>query len=135
MSGKVKTKKNRVGPVSAVVYHREDLPLIISLQNVVNYILICIRDISSGHEIQARARDLESCAREMENICSRGDLGEEVLRIRGEFVEELGECSRMLGSAGSSRDDDIMISTRCSSLQWLGVCMLEELKTLLDEPH
>ncbi|MFP4013793.1 MAG: hypothetical protein ACLFVQ_06895 [Chitinispirillaceae bacterium] len=136
MGSTVKGKKNRVAPISAVVFNGIDLPFVISAQNIINYVLMCVRDISVGKEIRARSSDLRACARELENLCSRGGLDREILRLKNEMVCELEESCQIFGSEQFAHSDsqDIIVSTRCSNIQWLAVCMTEELKGFMGEP-
>lgn len=122
--------------VDAVVIHTPDFSFNLKLQNLLNYFL---ENFKSFHSITILSgempKDLEMCFGHLKTVDSEGNLqNKEVKKLLKEFIEEVNRFTDLLSAFCTSGANEVMdpveivLSTKLSRLQWLAVCLLEELK-------
>ncbi len=136
MSSLEKTRK-RVGPVAAMVFNNMDISFFISLQNLINYVLICLENLPGASSLSNRFDELVQCAKEVECLLGRHiGVEPELHRLGEELVSEIRSTVKSLKPLSDSgaqldMDSELLIISRSSSIQWAAVCLLEELRRVL----
>ena len=121
--------------VDALIIETPDLSFYVRLQNLVNYLLDCVnreinRDKSSDH-----LKQIENCLNHLEMILKNGSItiGQELFQILENLLEE-GRCfqnaMQTFSSSAASQDPpfEIFFVSKSTQIQWLSVCLLEEIK-------
>jgi hypothetical protein len=138
-SVRVGSRSKRGGPLDALVFNLPDLSLYLKMQNLLNYFLDCVNRVSGADNKSDSVMHLGRCIELIK--ASKKDsadfLSDEINRLLCEFLDE-AELFNSLTHAFltnslpqtdlSGLPTDILIVAKSSNLQWLSVCILEELK-------
>lgn len=126
------------GVVNAVVIHPPDLSLYLKLQNILNYFVECMNSLTASLHDVPHAEHLSICIGHLETIYNEKPelLNSEICRVLKEFLEEAHKFEsifRVFLSVDCQQNhtdqpSDILLIAKASHLQWLAVCILEELK-------
>ena len=128
-------KKN--GVVDAVVINTPDLSFFLKLQNLLNYFVDCITNLTSSAENRALcAEHLDRCIGIMTAIDrTTVSIDDDLRRALDEFIEDAGKFRNLLAvfsepqTAGTTdQSAAVLLSAKASHLQWLSVCILEDVK-------
>lgn len=126
------SKKN--GVVNALIIDGPDLTLVIKFQNILNYFIECINAVAGGSS--TRDNYIEHLSKCMEHIkeIDRSDspFNIEIRRTLKELIEQAEHFINIAKtfSYGNTSDKatELLLIKKASSLQWLSVLILEELK-------
>lgn len=129
-------KPARNAVVDAVVIHSPDLGLNLKIQNLLNFFLESIKELRTSQVLSGELpQDLNVCIQYIRSVQSDAShLNDEVRKLLNEFVEEMNNFANLIAAFCSSCSEklvdpvDIVLSAKSSRLQWLAVCLLEELK-------
>ncbi|MBN1602052.1 MAG: hypothetical protein JW915_10605 [Chitinispirillaceae bacterium] len=122
--------------VDAVVIHTPDFSFNLKLQNLLNYFLENFKSFHSTTILSGEMpKELKMCIEHLKVVNSEGNLqNKEVKKLLNEFIEEVIRFTDLLSAFCISGATDVMdpveivLSTKLSRLQWLAVCLVEELK-------
>lgn len=133
---KVPLKKSRV--VDAVVIQAPDLGLYLKLQNLMNFFLDCLKDVLSPAGLtRTNKENIERCLQHVETIyCSnKDDFDTGINKIMDEFFDEINQFNKLITvfqfdneSESKNNPLNVLIAAKSSRLQWLSICVIEELK-------
>jgi hypothetical protein len=126
----------RVPVVDAVVIHTPDFSHNLKLQNLLNYFLENFKYFHSTAILSGELpKDLEMCIGHLKTVNSENILqNREIKKLLNELIEEAGRFTDLLsafrpsGATGDMDPVEIVLSAKLSRLQWLAVCLLEELR-------
>jgi hypothetical protein len=127
---------SRNSVVDAVVIHAPDFSLNLKLQNLLNFFIEGLKSFNLKNVFSGEIpKDLKLCIGHLKTVNSEGNLvNGEVEKLLNELIEEIGKFTNLLsvfsktGSHNSIDPVEIVLSAKLSRLQWLSVCVLEELK-------
>jgi benzoyl-CoA reductase/2-hydroxyglutaryl-CoA dehydratase subunit BcrC/BadD/HgdB len=136
------TKKNarktglsirKVGAVDAYVVNYPDLTSKLKYQNLLNHFIECINHVNSGVERDQYTEQLDVCIKHLEEECEKNisQFGEGVSATIKELISEAHQLLNLLKAftdPEAAYPLDILLSAKSSHLQWLAVCLLEDLK-------
>ena len=136
-------KKNPVaarrsnGVVDAVVINSPDLSFFLTLQNLLNYFVDCMNNLTSSPENRALCVEhLNRCIGIMCDIDRTAvTIDSELRRALNEFIEDAGKFRDLLSAfsesattATADQGEAVLLTAKASHLQWLSVCILEDVK-------
>lgn len=129
-------KKKRV--VDALVIQTPNLGLYLKMQNLLNYFLDSLKEVLVPSDtFSINVRNIELCIQHIEQLFSEreSEFNLETRKVINEFIEEIVQFKKLLkvffgnkNSEPANGPADILLSAKFSRLQWLSVCILEELK-------
>jgi hypothetical protein len=127
---------SRKSVVDAVVIQTPDLSLNLKIQNLLNYFAESIKTLRSSQVLSGELpEDLKICIQHIRSVQSDvSHLNDDVRKLLNEFIDEVNNFANLMSafsySSSEKRVDpvDIVLSAKSSRLQWLAVCLLEELK-------
>jgi hypothetical protein len=141
MRGKKKSqtldaKLPRNSIVDAVVIQSMDLGLNLKIQNLLNYFIESIKELRLAQVLSGELpQDLKNCMQHIRSVQSEfSHFNDDVKKILNDVIDEINSFSNLITTFRSSCSEklfdpaDIVLSTKSSRLQWLAVCLLEELK-------
>lgn len=128
-------KPGKIGALDAYVVSYPDLTSKLKYQNLLNYLIECINQVTSGFKgrTQTSREQLRTCVKflELEYEKNTDQLNEQ---ISATFKELLSDAHKLMNLMEAFKDSqtahpvDILLSAKSSHLQWLAVCLLEDLK-------
>lgn len=131
-------RQNTAGVVNAVIFSVPDLSFYLKLQNLLNYCIDCINALATLRTQQAvSAEHLNRCIShiaQLEQQCSSTG-NSELNRALVEFLDDAHQFEQLLQTYSNphlpqvpNRTGSVLLTAKASHLQWLSVCILEELK-------
>ncbi|NLE00825.1 MAG: hypothetical protein GX640_13230 [Fibrobacter sp.] len=133
-------KRIKPGIFDAVVFNHANLTLCLNLQNILNFYIDCLgKIIASSVSEKPLLQHLSSCLKQLEKFNSEYEnvLDPEIKRPLLEFMDEAHLLDNMVNNylakyqqALSPHSLKMQLIAKSSLLQWLVVCILEELKKL-----
>ncbi|MBN1306325.1 MAG: hypothetical protein JXA18_00305 [Chitinispirillaceae bacterium] len=135
---KVSAPHKANGVVDAVLINPPDLSLYLKLQNLLNYFVDCMNNLTSMPENQTEcAAHLTRCIDYLNELdIARPPLfNEDLVKMLEEFIEDARKFQNLLkafSETAATRSADqsaaVLLTAKASHLQWLSVCILEDLK-------
>ena len=126
------------GVVDAVLISPPDLSLYLKLQNLLNYFVDCMNNLTSSPENHTEcALHLTRCIDFISDLdlAHSPSFDADLMRMLDEFIEDAHKFQSLLSSfkeSGTARSTDqsaaVLLTAKASHLQWLSVCILEDLK-------
>ena len=125
--------------VDAVVFSPPDLSFYLKLQNLLNYFIDCMNNLTSSTELYPESADhLKRCIQHISDldISTTATFNDELQLTLNEFINDAHQFEHLVASFSNSpvtpRNDDqsaaVLLTAKASHLQWLSVCILEDLK-------
>jgi hypothetical protein len=132
----VRSSISRSSVVDAVVIQSPDLGLNLKIQNLLNFFVESIKELRSSQVLSGvLPQDLNVCIQHIRAVQSDASfLNDEVKKLLNEFIDEIDNFANLTAAfccpcpEKSVDPVDIVLSAKSSRLQWLAVCLLEELK-------
>ncbi len=128
-------KPGKIGALDAYVVSYPDLTSKLKYQNLLNYFIECINQVTSCCKdgAQTSREQLSTCVKFLESEYEKNtsQLNEQ---ITATFKELLSDAHKLINLMEAFKDSqtahpvDILLSAKSSHLQWLAVCLLEDLK-------
>ncbi len=122
----------KIGALDAYVVNYPDLTSKLKHQNLLNYFIECINLVGSDKDRNQLLEHLATCIKilesEYENI---SQLGEGTSANLKELISDAHQLLNLLTAftdSEAAHPVDILVSAKSSHLQWLAVCLLEDLK-------
>jgi hypothetical protein len=127
---------SRKSVVDAVVIQSSDLGLNLKIQNLVNFFAESIRALHSSQILSGELPvDLKICIQHIRSVQSEASrLNDDIRKLLNEFIDEVNNFGNLMSAFCSTSSEnradpvEIVLSAKSSRLQWLSVCLLEELK-------
>ena len=125
------------GVVDAMVINTPDLSFFLKLQNLLNYFVDCMTNLTSSAENRVLcAEHLDRCIDIMSAIDRTSvTIDDELRRALDEFIDDAGKFRNLLAVFSEPQTTDttdqsiaVLLSAKASHLQWLSVCILEDVK-------
>ena len=125
------------GVFDAVVINTPDLSFFLKLQNLLNYFVDCMNNLNSSAENRTRcAGHLDRCIDIMGGIDRTSlHIDDDLRRALDEFIDDAGKFRNLLAtfsepgmSPAENQGAAVLLSAKASHLQWLSVCILEDVK-------
>jgi hypothetical protein len=125
--------------VNAVLFNPPDLASYLKLQNLLNYFVDCMNNLLSSTGNREEAADhLIQCIKHIDSldISKAATINDELQSTLEEFIEDAHQFNQLVAAftAGSSQPHSadkstaVLLTAKASHLQWLSVCILEDLK-------
>ena len=120
-----------------MVINSPDLSFFLKLQNLLNYFVDCMNILTSSVENRVLcAEHLNRCIAIISEIDRNSvTIDQELRRALDEFIEDAGKFRNLLSAfsipemtASSDQSTAVLLSAKASHLQWLSVCILEDVK-------
>lgn len=136
--GLTTTKQN--GVVEAVIIHKQpNLTMYLTLQNTLNYFIDSINQYMMHHEHHSLQHgELTRCTASIRKFYTEhaSQLHRDLQQLLTEFLEETDNFNSIIQSMHSnnssprilSKDSLSHLTARVSRLQWLSVCIMQEMK-------
>lgn len=133
---RARSSVSRKSVVDAVVIQSPDLGLNLKIQNLLNFFVESIKSLRSSQILSGELpEDLKICIQHIRSVQSDAShLNEDIRKLLNEFIDEVNNFANLMSAFCSSYSEkhvdpvDIVLSAKSSRLQWLAVCLLEELK-------
>jgi hypothetical protein len=132
--------KKRV--VDALILETPDLSFYVRLQNLINFLLDQINNQISLENSFEQGKKIEICLNHIETILKNdsSSIGKEMLQILEDLLEEGHHYKNILQTFSSSPSSnsspfEILIAGKSTQIQWLGVCLIEEIKKHFQKPR
>jgi hypothetical protein len=125
------------GVIDAVVINTPDLHFFLKLQNLLNYFVDCMNNLTSSAENRTRCSGhLDRCIDIISNIDHNTiSIDDDLRRAIDEFIEDAGKFRNLLAtfsepnmSPAENQGTAMLLSAKASHLHWLSVCILEDVK-------
>jgi hypothetical protein len=126
------------GVVDAVLFSPPDLSLYLKLQNLLNYFVDCMNNLTSSPENHSEcAAHLTRCIEHIRelDITRPPSFDADLVKMLEEFIDDAHKFQDLLAAfrePAATRSSDqsaaILLTAKASHLQWLSVCILEDLK-------
>ena len=126
------------GVVDAVLINSPNLSLYLKLQNLLNYFVDCMNNLTAiPSDYKIWAEHFSRCVTFISEFDSSQQevFTEEIHRMIREFLEDARHFKKLLNSLNEAttmrtRDQTaaVLLTAKASHLQWLSVCILEDLK-------
>lgn len=127
------------GIFDAFIVTTPDLSICTNLQNLISFSLDIIQDLTKGSGDRSNLQmRLEQCINRIETIHKQAEssFDAEITRLIIEFVEDSRKVLNLLlsfsieelGTGNADQPLSVLLFAKSSNLQWLAVCLLEELK-------
>ncbi len=131
-----RSSASRNSVVHAVVIQSPDLGLNLKIQNLLNFFVESIKELRSSQVLSGDLpEELKICIQHIRSVKSDvAVLSDEVKKLLDELIDEINNFANLMSAFCSSCSEklvdpvDIVLSAKSSRLQWLAVCLLEELK-------
>lgn len=120
--------------MDSVIVNYPDLSSKVKLQNLLNYYIDCINQVTSRLTNKTQQKEhLILCVKTLESEYEKNArlLGDGLLSTFKEFLDDSYQLINLLEAFSDPVSDhpvDILIAAKASHLQWLAVCLLEDLK-------
>lgn len=123
----------KVDALDAYVVNYPDLTSKLKYQNLLIYFIECINLVGSGKDRNQCIEQIATCVKflESEHEKSNSQFKEGVSVNLKELISDAHQLLNLLTAFTDSEADhpvDILISAKSSHLQWLAVCLLEDIK-------
>ena len=132
------TPVNKSRFIDALVIHAPDLSLYLKMQNLMNYFLDCLKDVLVPTDtFSTNVKNIELCVQHIEQLFEerQSEFNTEIRKTMNEFVDEISQFRKLVKvffgedqNEWHSGPADVLLSAKFSRLQWLSVCILEELR-------
>jgi hypothetical protein len=125
------------GVVDAVLFNTPDLSFFLKLQNLLNYFVDCMNNLASSPEKHTVFTEhLKRCIQFIGDIDSTSTaIDDNLRRILNEFIGDARQFENLLESISNPREAGttdrtaaMLLTAKASRLQWLSVCILEDIK-------
>ncbi len=125
------------GVFNAVVINTPDLSFFLKLQNLLNYFVDCMNNLTSSAENRTQCTGhLDRCIDIISSIDHTTiSIDDDLRRALNEFIEDAGKFRNLLTtfsepnmSPAENQGAAVLLSAKASHLQWLSVCILEDVK-------
>lgn len=123
----------KIGAVDAYLVNYPNLTSKLKYQNLLNYFIECINHVGLGKDRNNNIEQLATCIGflESEHEKNISQLDEGISNNLKELITEAHQLLNLLKAFTDSEivhPVDILLSAKSSHLQWLAVCLLEDLK-------
>lgn len=131
------SSRKKIAAVDAVVASHPNLNLKLKLQNLFNFFIECLTKISFNNNDLAKHEEyLSKCLKFIDSEFKKNEdiFSGDTLSVFIEFMENARQLFNLLkafSESDSNHPVDILLAAKASHLQWLAVCILEDLKTPL----
>lgn len=132
------SRKNTAGVVNALVFNAPDLSFYLKLQNLLNYCIDCINALATLREQQTvSAEHLNRCISHLAQLEQESSAtgNSELTTAMVEFLDDAHQFEKLLNTYAAphleqapNQTGSVLLTAKASHLQWLSVCILEELK-------
>ncbi|HEX3020162.1 MAG TPA: hypothetical protein VHP36_07660 [Chitinispirillaceae bacterium] len=124
----------KISAMDALVVNYPDLSSKLKFQNLLNYFMECLNQLTSGSSQRTVYKERFICCvkfleSEFRNISDH--LDEQITTNLQELLVDSNQYLNLLEAFSDPQSDhpvDIILSAKSSHLQWLAVCLLEDLK-------
>lgn len=130
--------RSSTGIVDAVLIAPPDLSFYLKLQNLLNYFVDCMNSLTGAPDKHAECSEhITRCISMIDklDITLSPAIDKELKRMLVEFTEDAKQFQKMLklfSQPSLTRTADetsaVLLTAKASHLQWLSVCILEDLK-------
>ena len=136
----MKSPSSRIsnGVVEAVVINRPDLSLYLKLQNLLNYFVDCMHTLTTHPENHDESADyLTRCISAITSVSesSAQTFSDEMQSMLQEFTSDAIQFRHLLKlfrnpevTTTADHTAAVQLTAKASHLQWLSVCILQDLK-------
>jgi len=129
--------------VPAIVISKPDLSLYTTIQNLLNYCLECVSSfVKESSDRKGLGEHFAECVNRIGALRTgrSAALDEETRRLLDEYIEDAGHVVNIIKTFIDNTEPDrtditaqpqpagILLAAKASHLQWLTVCLLEELR-------
>ncbi len=123
----------KIGALDAYVVNYPDLTSKLKYQNLLIYFIECINLVGSGKDRNQYIKQLATCIKflESEHEQNTSQLEKGISANLKELISDAHQLLNLLTAFTDSQAAhpvDILVSAKSSHLQWLAVCLLEDLK-------
>lgn len=131
----------RKGTVNAIVVDIPNLSSRLKLQNLLNYYIECINQLTTVATKKTYLREyLTLCTSQIksESELNSVKFNNEQLSTLKEFLSDAHQLLNLLKAFADPVEDhpvDLLLVSKISHLQWLAVCLLEDLKLPLSSEN
>ena len=132
--------KKQTGIVDAFIVDVPDLAQSTRFQNLLNFFIQCINSITGdSSERDSSIQHFYTCVDHLKSIHSSGVylFSQEIHSRLGDLIEEAGHFESIIKSFSLDEIDntiELLLAKKVSSLQWISVLILEELRILFSKP-
>lgn len=134
--------KNKHGIIPAIILHQFDLSTYASLQNLISFTIDCLNQIPLHTKVPLEiVRQFNKCIDGIVAIKKSGSIetNEEIGKLLSEFIDESEKVQSLLNATTtpslvqnfSNLSLSALITAKTSRVQWIAVCLTEELKRVL----
>ena len=126
------------GVVDAVLFSPPDLSLYLKLQNLLNYFVDCMNNLTSSPDNHSEcAAHLTRCIVYISelDITRPPSFDADLVKMLEEFIDDAHKFQDLLTAfrepettRSSDQSAAVLLTAKASHLQWLSVCILEDLK-------
>jgi hypothetical protein len=127
------SSRNRV--VDALIIETPDLSFYVRLQNLINFLLDRINSEISRESNSDQIKQIDNCLHHIEMIVQNDSvsINKELSQILEELLEGGRQFQNILQTFSRStisQDSpfEVLIAGKATQIQWLGVCLIEEIK-------
>lgn len=135
------SRKYRPGVFDSFIVDVPDLAQSTRFQNLLNFFIQCIYSITGNYsEREGSIEHFYTCMDHLKAIHSSGVylFSNEIQSRLGDLIEEAGHFESIIRSFSLDGETDgkveLLLAKKVSSLQWLSVLILEELRILFSKP-
>ncbi len=121
--------------VNALIIETPDLSSHMRLQNTVCFLLDCINNVLNEDKMLLTDNHFDSCINHIKSVCKNNTflISKDISKIAEELIVEVQQFMNLIGTFQKSGVEDIhlevLLTTKATQIQWLSVCLLEDLKT------
>jgi biopolymer transport protein ExbD len=127
--------RNRV--VDALIINTPDLSFYVRLQNLINFLLERINSEISRENNSDQVKQIDNCLNHIEMFLKNDSvsINKELSQILEGLLEEGRQYQNILQTFSRSTISqdtpfEVLIAGKATQIQWLGVCIIEEIKKL-----
>lgn len=131
--------RNRV--VDALIIDTPDLSFYVRLQNLINFLLDQINREITRENNSDQVKQIDNCLNHMDKFLKNDSISinKELSQILEGLLEEGRQYQNILQTftrSTISQDTpfEILIASKATQIQWLGVCLIEEIKKQFQKP-
>jgi hypothetical protein len=136
MNADVQRLRTSNGIVDALIINSPDLSLFIRLQNLTSFFIDNLNSVASDSELRNKSSlHMRTCLNHIQQIVSEKEysFNTDILKVVDELLEEGNSFLNLLQvfppeSEVYNHPSEALIAAKASQLQWLAVCLSEELK-------
>ncbi len=137
LPARIKARTKKTGFFDALIIHSPDLTLYNQLQNLISFLLENVNEAAQTGTIISNYDHIDKCLIQIDSILKNNpnSICKDLARILQELIDEITffiNMDHLYEEKNDFNDSqfEILITTKAAQIQWLGVCVIEEIKKI-----